>query len=197
MPAQETTDWDTRPATSRSVRKSASLFEMNAITARLLEPTSPADSLESLEAVSPSRQLSRQVSKQVSKPAWPCGTVLLTSRSDTASCWHLEASLLSFSTPCPRKGVGLNRSNNVGGVDPRRFQADAFRGEAAQECLTIFADYWDIPQKEPDRFPVRACLITDRLHRLDVVAGELPIDSDRRERGLISRHNPNHFADHL
>ena len=97
-------------------------------------------SLECLEAVSPSRQLSRQVSRQVSKPARPCGAVPLIGAIFEAS--ELGASALpSPTTACPRQGVGLNRLNNVGGIDPRGFQADTFRGEAAQECLAIFADY--------------------------------------------------------
>lgn len=164
------------------------MVENDAITECLFEGTWPADCLQSLEAVSPSRQLSRQMSRHVSKPAWSCGAVLLPSRRDCK---------LSLSTPCPRKSIGLNRSDHAGGVKPRGFQADASRREAAQECLAIFANYCDIPQKKPGRFSVRACLITNRLHRLDVVARELPIDGDCRERGFINRHNPNHSADHL
>lgn len=41
----------------------------------------------------------------------------------------------------PWRGVGLNRSNNVGRIDPRGVQADTFHGEAVQECLAILADY--------------------------------------------------------
>jgi hypothetical protein len=94
-----------------------------AVTAASLELNSTGVQIR--DGASSSRQVPRQLSRHVSMPGAFLGA----------------SPLLSPATMCPQQIVGLNRLNNVGGIDPGGLQADTFRGQAAQECYAIFGDY--------------------------------------------------------